>query len=540
MTTTIDSPTRQQRAVAKSADADRRSRFWRTVWRIHFYAGMLVIPFLVVLAVTGTMILYEEPYNDRADRELRFVDPAGRRAEDRLALDAQVDEAREAFPDLEVGGVTPPSSLRRSTMVAFALGDEGAREVYVDPFTGDVLGSKTYHGDLPGLARRIHGNLLFGWTVPMPTLAGLTGDDPLTTRVDVGDLMVEMMASWGIVLVISGLYLWWPRKPGAGKALLRPRLSKRGRARWRDLHAVPSAVLSVAVVFLVVTGLPWSGFWGGNWDYLTERLGSGQLASAAPVSETVRTGDLDRFGNPVAWAAEGEPVPASASRAGGDDGSHEQHRGHEAGHRDAGGATSASAAARPDGRGDRGGVRGTGPSPLSLDLIAEAADAEGMVPGYSIALPVDGREPGSYTVTNPFRSTATERTLYFDQFTADTLGERSFADYGVGAKATAWGIDVHMGTQYGMANRVVMTAVCAGVVWSAISGLVMWWKRRPHGKAGFPRRPPDARLERGLVVIAVVLGIVFPLVGVSMVAVVLLDRYVIRRVPALRRTFGMR
>jgi uncharacterized iron-regulated membrane protein len=489
------------------------------VWRVHFYAGMFVIPFLVTLAVTGTLILYEEPINHLTDRDLHVVDPGGLSPGDRLPLDEQVAAARDAYPDLTVGGVTPPDGADGSTMVSLALdGDgpgEGAREVYVDPYTGDILGSKRYHDDLPGLARRIHGNLLFGWKVPVPTLGGIV-------PVDAGDLMIELMACWGLVLVATGLYLWWPRKREAGKALFKPRLSKKGRARWRDLHAVPGALLSLVLVFLVLTGLPWSGFWGGNWDHLTNDLGSGtNTPAAAPES-----GDLDRFGNPVAWATRAHPVPASTLG----DGSHEQHRGHELGHRHRATTNSSHHA-------DHTGV----PEPLTLDRVARAARQADMAPGYSIALPVDHHDSyGSYTITNPFTRTSTERTIYLDQFTGEVLAEREYNDYGSLAKATAWGIDVHMGTQYGLANRIVMTIVCVGVVWSAVSGVAMWWKRRPHGKAGFPRRPPDARLERGLVTIAATLGLLFPLVGVSMVGVVVVDRYVIRRVPVLRRTFGMR
>jgi uncharacterized iron-regulated membrane protein len=51
------------------------------------------------------------------------------------------------------------------------------------------------------------------------------------------------------------------------------------------------------------------------------------------------------------------------------------------------------------------------------------------------------------------------------------------------------------------------------------------------------RRGPG--LERGLVTVAATLGTLFPLVGASMVVVAMVDRHVVRRVPALRRTFGM-
>jgi uncharacterized iron-regulated membrane protein len=477
---------------------------------------MFVIPFLVTLAVTGTLILYEDPINGVTDHHLHVVDPGDASPGDRLSLDDQVAAVRERFPDLPVGGVTPPDGAGGTTMVSLAVGGGDAREVYVDPYTGDIVGSKRYHDDLPGLARRIHGNLLFGWKVPVPTLAGIT-------PVDVGDLMIELMACWGLVLVATGLYLWWPRKRESGKALFKPRLSKKGRARWRDLHAVPGALLAVVIVFLILTGLPWSGFWGGNWDHLTNQLESStNTPVAAPAS-----GDLDRFGNPVAWATRAHPVPASTLG----DGSHEQHRGHEYGHRHGAAVTASHRHLEHTGA----------PAPLGLDRVARAARAHHMAPGYSIALPANQADSyGSYTITNPFTRTVTERTIYLDQFTGEVLAERAYDDYGNLAKATAWGIDVHMGTQYGLANRIVMTVVCLGVVWSAVSGLVMWWKRRPHGKAGLPRRPPDARLQRGLVTIAATLGTLFPLVGVSMVGVVVVDRYVIRRVPVLRRTFGMR
>lgn len=553
MTTTLDSiaePTRQstrtlpRTAPGKNDDAARASQFWRTVWRVHFYAGMLVIPFLLMLAVTGTVILYEEPINNATDSHLRQVEPVG----SALPLDSQVEAVRLAYPDAAIGGVTPPSSDSRSTMMALATTEGAAREVYVNPYTGEVLGSKIYHDDIPGLARKLHGNLLFGWKVPVLTLAGLTGDGPLTTKVDVGDLMIELMTCWGIVLVVSGLYLWYPRKRSANKALIKPRLAKKGRARWRDLHAAPGVLLAPILLFLILSGLPWSGFWGGNWDHLSNQYGVGASTPVgAPASSLVRAGDLDRFGNPVAWAARDQPVPSSAQPiAGGHDGTHQQHQGHEAGHRGRRGdgrvPPSNTAVAIVEARQRAAAL----PASLPLEEVAAAARAEGMVPGFSIALPVDGLAEdgsvvyGSYTVTNPFSSTSTERTIYLDQFTGTLLGDRSFDDYSPMAKATAWAIDVHMGTQYGLINRIVLTAACMILVWSVISGLIMWWKRRPHGKAGLPRRPADPSLQRGLIIIAVVLGVVFPLLGASMVAVVLLDRYVIRRIPPLRRAFGMR
>lgn len=61
----------------------------------------------------------------------------------------------------------------------------------------------------------------------------------------------------------------------------------------------------------------------------------------------------------------------------------------------------------------------------------------------------------------------------------------------------------------------------------------MGWKRRPEGRLGAPARPVDRRAAYGVTAIMVVLGVLFPLAGVTMPAVLLLDRLVLRRLPRL-------
>jgi uncharacterized iron-regulated membrane protein len=77
-------------------------------------------------------------------------------------------------------------------------------------------------------------------------------------------------------------------------------------------------------------------------------------------------------------------------------------------------------------------------------------------------------------------------------------------------------------------------------MFSVLSAPIMYWKRRPRGSLGFPRRPYDAGMVRGAVVIAAVLGVLFPLLGVSMLAVWVVDHFLVRRAPQLRAIFGMK
>jgi uncharacterized iron-regulated membrane protein len=77
-------------------------------------------------------------------------------------------------------------------------------------------------------------------------------------------------------------------------------------------------------------------------------------------------------------------------------------------------------------------------------------------------------------------------------------------------------------------------------IWSVTSALVMYTKRRRSGTLGLPRRAADVRLPRHLAIVAGVSAVVFPQWGLTALAVLGLDRFVIRRVPRLRVAFGQR
>jgi uncharacterized iron-regulated membrane protein len=108
------------------------------------------------------------------------------------------------------------------------------------------------------------------------------------------------------------------------------------------------------------------------------------------------------------------------------------------------------------------------------------------------------------------------------------------------SKAIEWGVYTHQGTQFGQVNRIVMLLGCIGVWLLAISGLVMWWKRRPPNlsrlRLGGPPAPPGPRVRAAVLGIVLPLALLYPLTGLSLVFAVLLDRAVrpmIRRRPAV-------
>ncbi|MHC5539451.1 PepSY domain-containing protein, partial [Singulisphaera rosea] len=109
---------------------------YRVLWRWQFYAGVLVSPVLLVVAMTGAIYVFRSEIEDARHARHRFVVPQGTR----LGAQALVDAARATQPSGTPTSLELPSDPSRSTIVRFA-GPKGQGDVpvYVDPYRGRVL-----------------------------------------------------------------------------------------------------------------------------------------------------------------------------------------------------------------------------------------------------------------------------------------------------------------------------------------------------------------------------------------------------------------
>lgn len=223
--------------------------------RLHFYAGILIAPFLLVSAVTGLSYALSYPVEDVLYADLRTVDVG----DERISLADQVEAVSAAHPDWTVTAVRPAAEDDASTAV---LVDDGVvREsgavaaIYVDPYTGAVLGdSTTYGSSQAGPVREwistLHRSLHLG---------------------DPGRLYSELAASWLWVVALGGLVLWIGRKRANG-GFWRPKPSGSGRSRTLAWHGSVGLWLVAVLLFLSVTGLTWSRLAGAHVDELRAAL----------------------------------------------------------------------------------------------------------------------------------------------------------------------------------------------------------------------------------------------------------------------------
>ena len=427
---------------------------YRAVWRWHFYAGLLVLPFMILLAVTGGLYLYRDEIDRAWHHQLKQVDA---RPGQEIESSRLIEAALAAHPGTAAKFMPPPTPTSSAEVTVKA--ETGQRlAVYVDPYDGRVLGSLPDRGTIMWTIRRLHSLAEFG-----PIANGI----------------IEIVGGWSILLVGTGLFLWWPRRQSGGVVTIRG--DARKRVFWRDLHAVTGAFTGLFIAFLAISGMPWSVFWG---KYANEWANGTNYGYPAGLYVDVPMSDehLAHAGE-TSWSLQQAQVPMST------------------------------APAEP-------------PAPVGIDAAVATFDRLGVVRGYVVSLP--SGPTGVYSASVYPDDIDLQRVVHLDQYTGEPLLDFHYADYGPIAKAMELGINLHLGQQFGWVNQLVLVLVCVATVLMAMSAGVMWWKRRPKGSMGVPPLPSDRGRMWGIIVIMAVVGVLYPLVGASLIVMLLIDLIITR------------
>jgi uncharacterized iron-regulated membrane protein len=314
-------------------------------------------------------------------------------------------------------------------------------------------------GRFERLLFRLHGELLMG---------------------DGGSILVELAASWAIVMILSGLYLWWPRGSKGAAGVLYPRVGQGPARFWRDLHAVTGVWISAFALFLLITGLPWATVWGGAFKQVREATGT------AAIVQDWSTSAADE---------------------------HAAHRRQEAE------------------------ARASDPKGASIEDLVRAAQALNLAPPVLLSPP---------TRLDPYwwaKSNAQNRPLRADVAlspeTAQVIAREDFADRHIIDRIVGVGIAAHEGQLFGPLNQALGVLTALGLCVLCVSAFLMWRRRAPDGMLGAPPPIPDARIGAGLAGLILLCGILLPVLGLCLVVIALLERFVLARLPGVRRWLGL-
>lgn len=242
---------------------------WRgLVLRFHFYAGVLVGPFVLIATLTGVLYaatpqLESWLYSD----QLRV--PASTSS---VPLADQVRAAAATRPDDQVVAVRPAPEPGATTRVLFASDGDARPTVFVDPADGTVVGDLPTYGTTGVLPLRttideIHRNLLLG---------------------EPGRLYSELAASWLWAVALGGVFLWFSR-----------RRTQRTKPTTRR-HARLGLWVLIGALVLSATGLTWSTYAGENvadlrkaLGWTTPSLGAGDHAGHGGTTSSGGPSDVD-------------------------------------------------------------------------------------------------------------------------------------------------------------------------------------------------------------------------------------------------------
>ena len=204
------------------------------IW-LHLWLGLILGLWFSLIGLSGSVLTWRGELGAwELNRRFPIATPAP--GAKMLSLDAATSKLQSAMPDLklsQVSAISPPQSARDSYKFTVGRSRRDAKTVVLDSYSGQILGTAAPRSGNVFLIQNFHQRLLAGMR---------------------GYVFNGLLTVLGIPLLLSGLWLWWPRKIKQ----LRARLSVKSGAplhrRLYDLHNVLGIYLYSVLLVTTVTG----------------------------------------------------------------------------------------------------------------------------------------------------------------------------------------------------------------------------------------------------------------------------------------------
>lgn len=280
------------------------SRRRSLLWRIHFWAALIASPFAAVAALTGILYVFTPQIEAAWYASLDTVTPSG----NLKPLDELISAARNSAPEgWRLRSVSPQQSRSDSVTVVFAPSPEVKQEGQAHSTHGAPVGVPAVSAaSEPAPARTVSGGNRTPLVVYMnPYTATVLGSMPQSERFNIWARklhstlqqegwrwIIELAASWIMVMLVTGVFLWWPRRQQAAL----PRSAARGRVAWKQWHGFTGASLGLMSAIMLTTGLTWSEYAGDQVRRLRDSIGQAPPRIPSATRSTV-SGD----GRMISW-----------------------------------------------------------------------------------------------------------------------------------------------------------------------------------------------------------------------------------------------
>ncbi|MCG6190637.1 PepSY-associated TM helix domain-containing protein [Maribellus maritimus] len=221
------------------------------IGKIHLWLGLASGIIVFIVSVTACIYVFNQEFTKLARKEAIYVTKPS--VSKILSPSQLFENAQQLLGEKKIGWVNIYSKPDKSWVFFSYKGNSEAttyfnmidhyESVYIDPYSGETTGSYNEKTDFFNIVKYLHWSLL------------------LSTKI--GQPIVGWSTLIFVVLLISGLVLWWPKSFKNGKNLFWIRWKKRTSAKRKnyDLHNVLGFYSLIFALIIALTGMVWAFKW---------------------------------------------------------------------------------------------------------------------------------------------------------------------------------------------------------------------------------------------------------------------------------------
>ncbi len=257
----------------------------KAIGTLHLWLGFTSGLVVLFLGITGCILAFEReielltvPYQFVEKQDEPFLSPS------------QIKTITDKnLPDKTIHGIAYGGADKAIVASFYSL--DYYYLMYINPYTGEVLKTKNMADDFFRIVIDGH---FYLWLPPA-----------------IGQPIVASATLIFVIMMITGLILWWPKNKSAAKQ----RFSIRWNAKWRrvnyDLHNVLGFYMTWIAIIIATTGLVFGFQWFAKSVYWATSGGKQMTEFYMPVSDKLSAQNLDAPAVDILWQRMTKQYPSA-------------------------------------------------------------------------------------------------------------------------------------------------------------------------------------------------------------------------------------
>lgn len=259
----------------------------KLIHKMHLWLGLSSGLVVFIVAITGCIYAFQTEIQDLT-QPYRFVEKEGTE----ILPPSEISKiADAALPGKHLHAVLYPKGNRAAQAIYYSFEEHYYFFVYVDQFTGEVLKVKDEFADFFRIVLDGH---FYLWLPP-----------------EIGQPVVASFTLVFLVMIISGLILWWPKKKKGTSKSFKIKWDARWRRKNFDLHQVLGFYVMIFALVFALTGLVWGFSWFRDAYYAATTGGDKFIEYYAPASNSNAMVTLESPAIDQVWAKMQKEYPTA-------------------------------------------------------------------------------------------------------------------------------------------------------------------------------------------------------------------------------------